>query len=101
MERITIEKDGQFVPKALCTIGRDGQVDDCDGCIDYCKQQDIRDNRCPGCAIQECFDRLGVYEDMHEKIEHKIKEIKSSSDYPHNFKGQMVEDLEWVLKQLI
>lgn len=62
MDRLTVDKDGQFVPIALCTIGRDGKVDICDGCIDYCTKQDIRDNRCTGCAIQDCFDRLGTYE---------------------------------------
>lgn len=34
---------------------------------------------------------------IEKKIEHRITELKTSSDYPHNFKGQMVEDLEWVL----
>lgn len=63
MNRLTIENDGQYLPMVLCTVGRDGKVDDCDGCADYCKEQDARDNRCPGCAIQACFDRLGVYED--------------------------------------
>lgn len=63
MNRLTIENDGQYLPMALCTVGRDGKVDDCDGCADYCEEQDVRDNRCPGCAIQACFDRLGAYED--------------------------------------
>ena len=30
-------------------------------------------------------------------IEQRIAQLKTSSDYPHNFKGQMVEDFEWVL----
>lgn len=63
MSRLTIENDGQYLPMALCTVGHDGKVDDCDGCADYCEEQDVRDNRCPGCAVQACFDRLGVYED--------------------------------------
>lgn len=44
--------------------------------------------------------RLKTYEDMHDKIEKRITDIKSSSDYPHNFKGQMVDDFEWVLSLL-
>ena len=51
--------------------------------------------------FERIVDKLGKYEDIEEKIEDRIKSIKSSSDYPHNFKGQMVEDLEWVLNQLI
>lgn len=46
------------------------------------------------------FDKLGKYEDMQECIEERIKNIKASSDYPHNLKGQMVDDLEWVLNLL-
>lgn len=33
-------------------------------------------------------------------LKKKIKELKDSSDYPHNFTGQMVEDFEWVLNLL-
>ncbi len=51
---------------------------------------------CTGNAII----KLSKYEDMQEKLEKRIADIKSSSDYPHNFKGQIVEDLEWVLAQL-
>ncbi len=36
-------------------------------------------------------------ENLKMTLKKKIKEIKGSSDYPHNFKGQMVEDFEWVL----
>lgn len=43
------------------------------------------------------FDKLGKYEDMQECVEERLKNIKASSDYPYNFKGQMVEDLEWGL----
>lgn len=42
-------------------------------------------------------DRLAAYEDMQEKIEMRIQELKASTNYPHNFMGQMVEDFEWVL----
>lgn len=49
---------------------------------------------------KNCFERLAVYERMHEKVIKRIEEIKSTSYYPHNFTGQMVEDLEWVLSQI-
>ena len=45
-------------------------------------------------------ETLKSYEDAKDKIESRINDIKNSSDFPHNFKGQMVENLEWVLKQL-
>lgn len=35
--------------------------------------------------------------DVKERIEERIGKLKACSDYPHNFKGQMVEDFEWVL----
>lgn len=53
-----------------------------------------------GCAKTQACDQLEKYKNMHKAIEQRIKEIKSSADYPHNFKGQMVEDFEWVLNQI-
>ncbi len=50
--------------------------------------------------LLQIADRLAKYEDMHEKIEKRIEEIKSTSYYPHNFTGQMAVDLEWVLSLL-
>ncbi len=94
MERLTIDYDGYFVPKKLCKIDREGVADDCEMCPDIC------DERCDLCPIQECFTQLAKYEVAHEKIEKKIVDIKGSTDYPHNFKGQMVEDFEWVLSLL-
>nr|WP_302144127.1 hypothetical protein [uncultured Schaedlerella sp.] len=94
MERLTIEYCGNYAPKELCTIDRLGGADDCDSCEEYCKMANCD---CDQCAIQELFNRLAKYEDMHEKIEKRIEEIKSTSYYPHNFTGQMAEDLEWVL----
>jgi len=52
------------------------------------------------CTYGSVLNKLAEYEDMHEKLEKKIADIKSSSDYPHNFTGQMAEDLEWVLNQI-
>ena len=98
MERLTIDYCGEYVPKNLCSIDRLGGADDCDTCKEYCKLTEENGDECDACAINACFNRLGIYENAHEKIEKRIKEIKASTDYPHNFKGQMVEDLEWVLK---
>ena len=38
MERLTIEYDGQFVPKEICTINRHGEADDCDTCEETCEE---------------------------------------------------------------
>ncbi len=81
----------------MCSLNRYGEVDDVDGCIEYCAT--IRGD-CEKCVIQKCFNRLAAYENMQENLENRIKHIKSSPDYPHNFKGQIVEDLGWVLKTL-
>lgn len=62
-ERLTIQYDGAFVPKELCTIDRNGDADDCDGCEEVC--DNIYDD-CEGCPIQKCFDRLGELEDKLE-----------------------------------
>ena len=97
MERLTIEYCGNYAPKELFTIDRLGGADDCDSCEEYCRMANCD---CDQCAIQELFNRLAKYEDMHEKIEKRIEEIKSTSYYPHNFTGQMAEDLEWVLSLL-
>lgn len=51
-------------------------------------------------AMADLRETLKSYEDAKDKIESRINDIKNSSDFPHNFKGQMVENLEWVLKQL-
>ena len=51
-------KDG-YMPKELCSIGRDGKVDDCDTCPEYCKEVV---GICSDCAINMCFKRLAEYE---------------------------------------
>lgn len=62
MERLTIEYCGEYVPKALCGIDRLGGADDCDLCCEYCKATEEGDEDCRGCAINQCFNRLGQYE---------------------------------------
>ena len=57
MERLTIEYDGLFVPKKICTTDRFGEADNCDPCDSVC------DEDCKNCVIQECFTYLGEYED--------------------------------------
>lgn len=47
--------------------------------------------------IQPQLTRLQKYDDAKKQIEERIEILKNSSYYPNNFKGQMVEDLEWVL----
>ncbi len=99
MERLTVAiEEKTYIPRALCGFGRDGKIDDYDGCVDYCEIQ--CEHECDECAIQHCYNRLAAYENMHEKIIRRIEEIKTVSYYPHNFTGQMVEDLEWVLRQI-
>ncbi len=98
MERLTIEYCGEYVPKELCSIDRLGGADDCDLCCEYCKAETDEGVDCKGCAINDCFNRLGIYENAQEKIEKRIQEIKANENYPHNFMGQMVDDFEWVLK---
>ena len=61
MENLMTRYYGGYILKELCGIGRDGEIDDIDGCSDYCKDRSENDN-CAGCAIQECFNRLGEYE---------------------------------------
>lgn len=57
MERLTIKYEGLFVPKKTCTIDRFGEADDCELCDSVCGSD------CKNCVIQECFTRLGEYED--------------------------------------
>lgn len=51
-------------------------------------------------AWQKYRKKLRKYEEMEITIERRIIELRASSNYPHNFKGQMVEDFEWVLSLL-
>ena len=60
-ERLTIEYDGHYVLKELCTIDRLGGADDCEPCHENC------DKDCGECAVQKCFDKLAEYEDLEEQ----------------------------------
>lgn len=69
MERLTIEFCGHWVPQAICSVGADGLVDDCDGCAEHCE------NDCEKCGIQKSFDRLASYENTGLEPE-AIKKLK-------------------------
>lgn len=67
MERLTIEYCGEYVPKDLCSIDRLGGADDCELCSEYCKATEEGNEDCRGCAINQCFNKLGEYENLEEK----------------------------------
>lgn len=85
MERLTVEDGGHYALRKLCSIDRYGGIDDRDSCAEHC--EDVQSCENGNCAIQECFDRLGVYEDLEEqgkmpcavgdKIIKKLEEIKN------------------------
>lgn len=67
MERLTIEYCGEYVPKEMCSIDRLGGADDCDLCCEYCKATEDGNKDCRGCAINQCFNKLGEYETLEEQ----------------------------------
>lgn len=67
MDRLTMEYCGEYVPKELCSIDRFGGADDCDLCCEYCKATKEGDEDCTGCAINQCFNKLGKYENLEEQ----------------------------------
>ena len=73
MERLTIKYEGLFTPKKACTIDRFGEADDCDSCDVICDSTHGSD--CANCVIQECFTRLGEYENTGLTPE-QIRELK-------------------------
>ena len=73
MERLTEMYEGLFTPKKACTIDRFGEADDCDSCDVICDSTHGSD--CANCAIQECFTRLGEYENTGLTPE-EIRELK-------------------------
>ena len=50
--------------------------------------------------VEDMNNRVIQYENIRKKLENRIDGIKSSTEYPHNFTWQMVEDFEWALNQL-
>lgn len=94
MERLTYPG----VVNALLKSDRvQGEYDSvCYGCrsLNKCARKNRK------CYLFKAVNRLAEYENMQEKVEKRLAEIKESSGFPHNFKGQMAEDFEWVLKML-
>lgn len=69
-ERLTIEYDGNFVPKACCTVNRYGEADDCSSCDEICEEivrnYNGKDIACNDCPIQKCFNKLAELENKFE-----------------------------------
>lgn len=73
--------------------------EDKDSCV-FVDGTDCYEIELEGCVTVctgDAIIKLAKYENMHEIIIKKIREIKSSCNYPNNFTGQTVENLEWVL----
>ena len=91
MERLTIKYEGLFTPKKACTIDRFGEADDCDSCDVICDSTHGSD--CANCVIQECFTRLGEYENTGltppEIMELKERDT-AKNPVPSQFKSEMV-----------
>ena len=66
MERLTTEYCGEYVPRKLCSVDRLGGADDCDLCCEYCNATEEGVD-CKECAINECFNKLGEYENLEEQ----------------------------------
>ena len=69
MERLTIEFCGEYVPKEMCSIDRLGGADDCELCCEYCKATEDGNEDCEECAINRCFNKLGAYENLEERLQ--------------------------------
>lgn len=94
MERLTIKYDDNYVPKKICTVNSFGEVDDCDGCENYCSEYCDTAENCIGCAIQECFDRLAEYENT-ELTPEQIKDM----DEEYSRMAKELSELKMQLKQ--
>lgn len=67
---------------------------------DYCARAMDTVGSPVGNSLEMVIHHAERYIEVSEVIQKKISELKKSSDYPHNFKGQMVEDFEYVLSLL-
>lgn len=88
MKRLTIEYCGEYVPKEMCSIDRLGGVVDCDLCCEYCKATEDGSEDCEGCTINQCFNKLGVYENLEERLQKIYGECDGLLE-------KVVEHLEW------
>lgn len=64
---------------------------------DYCAREMDTVGSNIGDALEIVIHNAARYTEVYNVIQKKIETLKKSSDFPHNFKGQMVEDFEWVL----
>ncbi len=64
---------------------------------DYCARELDTVDSDIGEALEVVLHNADRYVEVYLTIQDKIELIKQASNYPHNFTGQMVEDLEWVL----
>lgn len=67
---------------------------------DYCARAMDTVDSSVGDSLEMVIHHAERYIEISEVIQKKINELKQSSDYPHNFKGQMVDDFEYVLSLL-
>lgn len=67
MKRLTVKSvllEGHYIPSSMCSIDREGGIDDEDSCNQYCERHRGSDSKeCETCSIQKAFDKLGEYED--------------------------------------
>ena len=64
---------------------------------DYCARELDTVDSDVGKALDVVLHNADRYVEVYLTIQEKIELLKQASNYPHNFTGQMVEDLEWVL----
>lgn len=67
---------------------------------DYCARVMDTVDSPVGDSLEMVIHHAERYIEVSEIVQKKVDELKQSRDYPHNFKGQMVEDFEWVLELL-
>lgn len=86
VERLTVNIDGNYVPKKMCTIDRFGFPDDWDCCPENCINCE---GECDCCPVQECFNKLAEYENTGlspaEIIDMKKLKMKEGFDGQSNF----------------
>lgn len=102
-ERLTIKYDGNFVPKACCTINRYGEADDCSSCDEICeevvKNYNGKDTACNDCPIQKCFNRLAELENKLEdctliELPCKVGDyVFALYDEANKYIGYQIEDI--------
>ncbi|MBO5032664.1 MAG: hypothetical protein J6D08_12405 [Lachnospiraceae bacterium] len=84
----------------------DGRIDELKKSVDeitsddYCAREMDTVGSEVGDALEMVIHHAERYIEVSEIVRKKVDELKQSRDYPHNFKGQMVEDFEWVLSLL-